>query len=100
MSVLQDFTVLASLFNFLSMAGNLFWSWRLSSFRGHGEMINYWKAENDKKDSQIKEMDERLQDMIKRKNEMKVQYHNLLVVNKKLEGEIATYKKFHNHPQL
>lgn len=97
MSALSDVNVIASFVNFLSMTGNLVWSLRLNGIKASGELTSYWKAECEKRDNQIRELREQLQDAEKREHILRTQYTHQLAMTKQHEGELSTYKKFHRH---
>lgn len=75
----QDLTIISALFNFFSMIGNLIWSWRLNSIKGNNELISYWKEECEKKDNEIRDL------------------QNSII---KLNSRLLVYQKFHNHKPL
>jgi len=102
-----DVAILSSMINFISMLGNLIWSIRLNGVKAKGEIIQYWKEESAKKDQQLKDMekklkekDEIIKEMMRKKNVLKVQYANQLSTTKRLEGEVRAYKRFHEHPTV
>lgn len=77
-----------SLVTFTSM--NAYWTWRRERINNKDDIIRDLQI-------QLKIMDGRLNTMVERKKELKHQYENQVAINKRLEGEIATYRKLHNH---
>lgn len=82
--------VVLPLLNIANTLTNLFWSMKLKSIQGNKEILSSLKEANDEKDQVIKELQ-------RKKNQYKMQYTQQLVLNEKLQGELKTYKKFHNH---
>jgi hypothetical protein len=89
----NDLTIFSGILNFISMLGNVWFGIKLKKTQVDGQLTSYWRNEAEKKENII-------QDMIKKKNHLKMQYENQLAMNKKLEGEIRTYKQFHNHTAI
>lgn len=72
---------------------NVYWTWQTRKIQNDRDVIKVLQLQISLKDEALKEMKEK-------KNELKAQYGHQLVINKKLEGELKTYKRFNNHPQV
>jgi len=72
---------------------NVYWTWQGKKIQNDRDIIKALQI-------QLSLKEEALQEMVKKKNELKTQFGHQLVMNKKLEGEIKIYKAFHNHPQV
>lgn len=69
---------------------NAYWTWQGKRLQNRDETIKMLHEQLALKDITLGEM-------VKRKNELKYQYNNLLAENKRLHGENTTYRKFHGH---
>lgn len=70
---------------------NGYWTWQGKKVQNDRDVIKALQLQLTLKETAV-------QEMLEKKNMMKHQYEHQLALNKKLEGEIATYKKFHKHP--
>lgn len=72
---------------------NVYWTWQARKLQNRDDTIKWLKAQLELKDKAIS-------DMLRKKNQIKHQYENLLADYKQLQGENTTYKNFHGHPKV
>lgn len=84
-------TEIVGIITLISFTGiNVYWTWEGRKLSNKDQIIKDLQT-------QLKIMDMRLTEMVARKKELKHQYEMQLHTNRKLEGELATYRKFNGH---
>lgn len=90
MNPINDINIIAATLNFLTMFGNIWYSFKIKETQANNALITYWKEKHEVAVNDLKTS-------IEKKNNYKNQYNKLLVEHEKLKGELNTYKKLHNH---
>lgn len=72
--------------NLLNTVANLFWMMRLKSIQANGEILRDLRDQSSAKDEIIRDCKNQVRSY-------KLQYHNLLLDFKKLQGEMEAMKK-------
>jgi hypothetical protein len=93
MTLGADTNLIAAILNIVSVMGNVYWSIKLKSIQGNSELLRSLRESNADKDEIIKTISSR-------KNQYKQQYFQQLKINKQMEGELQTYKRFNDHPPV
>lgn len=77
---------------FMLTVVNIYWTWKAKKVQNDRDIIKALQLQIETKDGVIN-------DMVQKKNEIKLQFSHQQELIKKLEGEIKTYKAFHGHKQ-
>lgn len=75
------------------MLVNVYWTWQARKMQNKDDVIKMLRG-------QLEDKEKYIADLIKKKNEYKHQYNNILAERNKLHGENLTYKNFHGHPKV
>lgn len=70
---------------------NVYWTWQGKKVQNDRDIIKSLQFK-------LQEKDEIIKDILRKKNELKMQYAHQVNLTKKLEGELKTYRQFNNHP--
>ena len=71
---------------------NGYWTWQSRKIQNDRDVIKSLQI-------QLSLKEDAVQEMLRKKNEVKKQYEHQVALTKRLEGKIETYEKFHTHPQ-
>lgn len=85
-----DASIFIAFLNFASMVGNVWFSFKLKETQANKELITYWQNKS-------KELEDKLLTLKDKKDNLKLQYTQLITEHKQLKGELRTYKQFHKH---
>lgn len=85
MQLFTDVTIVAAAINFINTVTNLYWTVKLKSIQGNATIMSNLRESNAEKDQVIK-------DLMRKKNQYKIQYTSLLTKYKRLEGQLQTYE--------
>lgn len=91
MDILSDAALMISFLNFLTIVGNVYYFSRIGKIRVTTDVINSLNAELEAKNTMLKER-------ISEADNYKRQYDALLIEHQRLEGQLKTYRTFHEHP--
>lgn len=89
---LLDVSIISAVLNLFNTGTNIYWAWYLKGIQATSAGVNYWKEKCSEKDNQITELKDT-------NTVLEQQYAQVLNRNKELEGRVAVYQKFHNHPK-
>ena len=76
--------------NILYTVMNMYWTWQNKKIQNDREVIRALQM-------QLHLKEEAVQDMLESKNQMKSQYHRMLIEHKKLQAEFDTHNKIHSY---
>lgn len=76
--------------NFIIAVANIFWSLQLKQIQTSGVLLESLRSKN-------KDLEITVEELLKKKNEYKLQYQSLHSKFRTIEGELNTYKKLHKH---